>query len=92
MTTAQPQSPAFVVDARCGQELHFGSVSVTLEPQALSALAQGEGALCIRGDLGELVLDAAALRELWQFSGGQPVCVEWGKASLSGESLPRWSR
>lgn len=33
VTTAQPQSPAFVVDARCGQELHFGSVSVTLEPQ-----------------------------------------------------------
>ena len=80
VTTAQPQSPAFVVDARCGQELHFGSVSVTLEPQALSALAQGEGALCIRGDLGELVLDAAALRELWQFSGGQPVCVEWGQS------------
>lgn len=54
-------------------------------------MAQGDGTLRLEGDIGELVLDAGALKTLWEASGGQSVCLVWERCEplrgeLSGEA------
>lgn len=87
----QMQGPEVVEQALCGQQVQFGKASVTLYAQALEALAQGDGTLRLEGDIGELVLDAGALKTLWEASGGQSVCLVWERCEplrgeLSGEA------
>ena len=82
----QMQGAEVVEQALCGQQVQFGKASVTLYAQALEALAQGDGTLRLEGDVGELVLDAGALKTLWEASGGQSVCLVWSAASRSGAS------
>lgn len=87
----QMQGPEVVEQALCGQQVQFGKASVTLYAQALEALAQGDVTLRLEGDIGELVLDAGALKTLWEASGGQSVCLVWERCEplrgeLSGEA------
>ena len=87
----QMQGAEVVEQALCGQQVQFGKASVTLYAQALEALAQGDVTLRLEGDVGELVLDAGALKTLWEASGGQSVCLVWERCEplrgeLSGEA------